>query len=117
MVGFLCSAIGYLTLGRSTGLALAICMVVLAHAGASTNWVFSTTLLQSYTEDRFLGRVFSAELGICMLGISASSYLAGFTIDLGVTARALAVFVGCVMLVPAAIWALAVRITEPASRR
>ena len=46
VVGFLCAAAGYLVLGRSSSLALAVLMVILAHAGASTNWVFSTTLLQ-----------------------------------------------------------------------
>ncbi len=55
--------------------------MVLAHAGSSTNWVFSTTLLQIYTEDRFRGRVFAAEFGLCMLSISASSYLAGVALD------------------------------------
>jgi hypothetical protein len=115
VVGFLCAAAGYLVLGRSASLTLAILMVILAHGGVSTNWVFSTTLLQTYTNDRFLGRVFSAELGICMLGISASSYLAGVAIDLGVTARAFAAIIGFVMLIPAATWALAVRVTTPQS--
>ena len=111
VAGFLCAAVGYVVLGRATSLALAIIMVILAHAGASTNWVFSTTLLQSYTKDRFLGRVFSAELGICMLGISVSSYAAGVAIDWGVTARAFAVIIGLVMLIPAVTWAAAIRFT------
>jgi len=42
---------------------LAILAVIAAHAGTSTNWVFSTTLVQVYTDDRFRGRVFSAEYG------------------------------------------------------
>ena len=83
-----------------------------AHAGSSTNWVFSSTLLQIYTEDRFRGRVFSADFGICMLGISASSYLAGVAIDFGVSPRAFAVAIGLVMLVPAAAWAIALRRTR-----
>ena len=39
-----------------------------------------------------------------MLGISASSYLAGIAIDLGVPVRTFAVGIGCVMLIPAAAW-------------
>ena len=74
--------------------------MVAAHAGSSTNWVFSSTLLQIYTEDRFRGRVFSADFGICMLAISASSYLAGVALDLGVPPRAFAVAIGLVMLDP-----------------
>lgn len=105
--GFLLAAAGYLWLGVSASLAIAVAAVVLAHAGASTNWVFSTTLLQIYTEDRFRGRVFAADYGLCMLGISASSYLAGAAIDLGVAPRAFAAGMGLVMLVPAAAWAVA----------
>ena len=112
LVGFLCAAAGYVALGHSTSLVLAVVMVALAHAGSSTNWVFSTTLLQIYTDDRFRGRVFSADLGICMLGLSASSYLAGVAIDLGVTARAFAVVIGFVMLVPALAWAATLRVTR-----
>ncbi|MBZ5579911.1 MAG: MFS transporter [Acidobacteriia bacterium] len=113
VAGFLCAAAGYVALGHSAALPLAVLMVVLAHAGSSTNWVFSTTLLQIYSDDRFRGRVFSADLGICMLALSASSYLAGVAIDLGVTARAFAVVIGFVMLVPAVAWAAALRVTRP----
>ncbi|MEO8595814.1 MAG: MFS transporter [Candidatus Solibacter sp.] len=110
--GFLLSAAGYVCLGGSTSLAVALCAVTVAHAGSSTNWVFSSTLLQVYTEDRFRGRVFSADFGICMLGISASSYLAGVAIDWGVAPRSFAVGMGLVMLLPAAAWAAALRRTR-----
>ncbi len=112
LAGFVISAAGYVCLGSSTSLALAICAVIAAHAGSSTNWVFSSTLLQIYTEDRFRGRVFSADYGICMLTISASSYLAGLALDFGVPPRAFAVAIGLVMLVPAAAWAAALRRTQ-----
>jgi hypothetical protein len=112
LAGFLFAAAGYIVLGSSTSLAIALCAVIAAHAGSSTNWVFSSTLLQIYTEDRFRGRVFSADYGLCMLGISASSYLAGVAIDLGVPPRAFAVAIGLVMLVPAAAWAVALRRTR-----
>ena len=112
LIGFLIAAAGYVTLGASTSLAIAICAVVAAHAGTSTNWVFSSTLLQIYTEDRFRGRVFSADFGICMLAISASSYLAGVAIDFGVPPRAFAVAIGLLMLIPAGAWAIALRRTR-----
>jgi len=47
-----------------------------------------------------------------MMGISASSYLAGVAIDLGVPARTFAVIVGCIMVVPAAAWAIALKATR-----
>jgi MFS family permease len=107
LAGFVIGSAGYICLGTSTSLVIAICAVAAAHAGSSTNWVFSSTLLQAYTEDRFRGRVFSADFGICMLAISVSSYLAGAALDLGVPPRAFAVAIGLVMLIPAAAWAVA----------
>ena len=83
--------------------------VLLAHMGGSTVWVFSTTLLQLHTDDRFRGRVFSADLGFSMLTIAAGAYLCGRLLDAGVTARAVATGTGLVMLIPAAMWALAMR--------
>jgi predicted MFS family arabinose efflux permease len=109
--GFLLAACGYVLLGTSASLIIAVLAVVLAHSGSSTNWVFSTTLLQIYTTDRFRGRVFAADYGLCMLGISASSYIAGVAIDLGVPARTFAVIIGFVMLIPAAVWAMALNAT------
>ena len=86
--------------------------MALAHAGASTNWVFSTTLLQLCTADRFRGRVIAADFGLCMLTISASSYAAGVALDLGVPVRAFAMIIGGAMIVPAAAWAWALRRTR-----
>ncbi len=103
--GFLLSSVGYLFLGTAGALVLAVVTVAAAHAGSSTNWVFSTTLLQIYSNDRFRGRVFAADYGLCMLGISASSYLAGLAIDVGVPARTFAALIGVSMLIPAAVWA------------
>jgi predicted MFS family arabinose efflux permease len=112
LFGFVFGAAGYICLGASTSLALAIVAVVAAHAGTSTNWVFSTTLLQIYTEDRFRGRVFSADYGLCMLAVSASSYLAGVALDLGVAPRTFAAGLGLIMLLPTAAWMLAIRRTR-----
>jgi len=112
LVGFVAAVAGYCALGLSTSLGVAILAVVLAHAGMSMNWVFSTTLLQTYTEDRFRGRVFAADYGLCTLGISVSSYLAGVFLDVGVPPRVFAVALGLAMMVPAAAWALALRVTQ-----
>jgi MFS family permease len=104
LAGFAFCAAGYLLLGRLGSLPFALLAVVAAHAGASINWVFSTTLLQVYTEDRFRGRVFAADYGICMLGIATSSYLAGLAIDIGLSPRTVASVVGVIMIVPALAW-------------
>jgi hypothetical protein len=110
--GFIFAALGYAVLGWSASLWLAVGCVVMAHAGSSTNWVFSTTLLQIYTEDRFRGRVFAADYGLCMLGISASSYVAGIAIDAGMAPRTFSYVIGGAMLIPAVWWALALVVTK-----
>ena len=102
--GFVTAAVGYMLLSQSPMLAFACAAVVLSHAGGSTIWVFSTTLLQMYTEDRFRGRVFAAELGLNMASISAASYVAGRLIDSGLDARKAALFTGCMLLIPALLW-------------
>jgi predicted MFS family arabinose efflux permease len=116
LAGFVLASAGYLLLGISHPLIVAVAAVIIAHSGASTNWVFSTTLLQVYTTDRFRGRVFAAEFGLCMLGISASSYLAGLAIDWGAPARAVAIAIGAVMIAPAAAWRWALRRTDVEKR-
>ena len=85
--GYLATAAGYALLGVSGHLWQACLCAMLAHFGSSIVWVFSTTLLQLQSDDRFRGRVFSADLGLCMLTIAAGAYLAGRFVDWGFAAR------------------------------
>src|SRR6202023_1294893 len=109
LFGYLVVAVGYSALGGSSNVWVACAWVMLAHMGGSTVWVFSTTLLQLHTDDRFRGRVFSADLGFCMLTIAAGAYFCGRLLDAGISARTVATWTGLVMLIPAALWALAMR--------
>src|SRR5207244_3605021 len=70
LLGFFAIFIGYLALSAAPFVWIACLAILLAHSGGSTIWVFSTTLLQKNTEDRFRGRVFSAELGLNMMMVS-----------------------------------------------
>jgi hypothetical protein len=83
--------------------------VALGHAGTSIAWVFSTTILQGLTEDRFRGRVFSADFAGLFLSMSAVSFLAGRLVDQGVSVRVLAFATGAIALLPAALWLRAQR--------
>jgi hypothetical protein len=82
---------------------------MLAHFGSSIVWVFSTTLLQLQSDDRFRGRVFAADLGLCMFTIAAGAYLAGRFVDWGFAARNVAGVAGTLMLIPAILWGLSIR--------
>jgi len=109
LFGYLTIALGYGMLGFSRTVWMASACAMLAHMGGSTVWVFSTTLLQLHTDDRFRGRVFSADLGFSMLTIAAGAFLCGRLLDAGAAARSVATWTGLVMLIPAALWTLAMR--------
>jgi len=110
LIGFLAGGFGYIALSSAPNLGLACAAVVAAHGGASVVWVFSTTLLQLYSEDKFRGRVFAADLGIFMLTIAASGALASIFIDRGIDVRAVARATGVAMLLPALVWFWALRL-------
>lgn len=105
--GYILMAAGYLLLSAATSLLLACASVVLAHVGGSMVWVLSTTLLQLGTVDRFRGRVFSAELGFCMLGLGVGAYVAGNSIDHGTALSSVAFGIGLAGLFAGLLWAFA----------
>jgi hypothetical protein len=109
LFGYLAISAGYGVLGASRSVWMAAVCAMLAHAGGSTVWVFSTTLLQLHTEDRFRGRVFSADLSLGSLTFASTAYAAGRFLDAGFSARTVATSTGLFMLVPATILALGLR--------
>ena len=109
LLGYLTIGIGYFGLGRSPNIWVACGFIVLAHCGGSTVWVFSTTILQLNTEDRFRGRVFSADLGFSMLTIAIGAYVCGIFLDRGVSAQVVASATGIIMLLPALLWGWAMK--------
>src|SRR5882724_7812273 len=109
LFGYITISAGYCVLGASSSVWMAAACAMLAHAGGSTVWVFSTTLLQLHTEDRFRGRVFAADLGLGSLSFAITAYLAGLFLDAGFSARTVATGTGLLMLVPASVLALALR--------
>jgi MFS family permease len=117
LVGFLAVGLGYGLLGVSGSLWMACFWVIVAHSGGSMVWVFVTTLLQLNTDDKFRGRVFSAELGLSMIVLAVTGYLTGILIDRGVDPRTVAVGTGLLMILPAGLWAWAMRTwrAEPVS--
>jgi MFS family permease len=110
LIAFLACATGYMLLSFAPILTLACAAIAVAHGGGSTVWVFSTTLLQRYSDDKFRGRVFAADLGFCMLLIAVSGYIASVAIDWGIGVRTVAFFTGVAMLVPALAWLWAMRL-------
>jgi len=104
LIGLTVGGVGYMLLGAAPGLTLACAAVMFAHMGGSNIWVSSTTLLQMNTDDRFRGRVFSADLSVLTLMMAISTFSAGRILDAGISARELAVGVGLTVMLPAAGW-------------
>jgi len=109
LFGYLTICAGYSMLGISRNVWMAAACAMLAHAGGSTVWVFSTTLLQLHSEDRFRGRLFAADLGLSSFTFALTAYLAGVVLDHGFSTRTVASGTGFFMLVPATILAISLR--------
>jgi hypothetical protein len=110
VAGFVVGSAGYLLLGFAPSLWVACLGIVIAHSGGSTAWVFSTTLLQLRTQDRFRGRVFAAEFAFSTLTLAVVSYSAGVLADSGVSVYSLAQLTSLMVLVPGILWAIAQRL-------
>ncbi len=107
--GYIGAGVGYAMLRVAGHLWQACLCVIVAHFGSSIIWVFSTTLLQMESDDEFRGRVFAADLGLCMFTIAAGAYLAGRFVDAGFAARSVASASGILLLIPAILWGLSIR--------
>jgi MFS family permease len=108
--GFLMGGMGYLVLAGASNLWLACAALILSHAGGSMIWTSSSTLMQKMTDDRFRGRVFSAEFAFSMFILAAVSTLGGYLLDHGMSLRGLALATGVVFALPAIGWGLAQRL-------
>lgn len=96
----LLTGIGYALASVAPSLPLVALAVLIAHLGGSTQWVYSTALLQISVPNRLQGRVFAVELAALTLTTALSSYLAGFAADSGVAPRQLALIFAMVFMLP-----------------
>jgi MFS family permease len=102
---FLIGGAGYIAFGGASGFALAIFVLMFAHAGGSILWVNSTVLLQRAVEDSFRGRVFAAELALLTLTMAASNYATGELLDrFRFHPRAVTIGIGVFFLIPGLLW-------------
>jgi MFS family permease len=107
---FVVASVGYLTVSQASSLVVVCLAVALAHSGGSIAWVYSTTLLQKYTDDKFRGRVFSAEFAFLMTALTVVTFTSGTLVDAGLPVRTLASAVGVLVLIPGLLWLIAQRL-------
>jgi MFS family permease len=105
LIGFVLASFGYLLLSHAPNLPTACLAVIIAHLGSTITWVGSTILLQLNTEDKFRGRVFSAEFGCAVIIMSLASSSAGLLIDRGWTPQQVAGLTAALLLLPVVLWA------------
>ena len=113
------TGLGYLAIGSLTwepGLASAVLMgaVVFAHSAGGANWVLSTTLLQIRAEDRYRGRVFTADWLILALVESASTLAASLALEWGASLRATVLVFAGLQVAAGLAWLV---VMVPAERR
>ena len=105
VIGFAAIAAGWMIVGQSGLFWLVLLGFLLRGMGGSTNWTYSSVLLQMNVPDRVLGRVFALDEMVRTLTASVGIWLAGYAIDsLGLTAQSLASWYGVVTLLPLVIW-------------
>jgi hypothetical protein len=101
------TGVGYILFGGAPTLELALLAVALAHTGGSTQWTYSTALIQMSVPDRLRGRIFSLDNVALMLATSISTLVMGQAHDAGVSPRVLAVIGGLIFIaVSGPLWLL-----------
>ncbi len=98
----------------------ALCLFLFGHAASlwatslsiglvmffgSTVWVFSTALIHLEAQDRFLGRIFSFEMGLLTLVMAASNGTVGWAVDRwGMSPSQVASGMAVLFAVPGVLW-------------
>lgn len=99
---------GYMTLGLSHSLWLALPILVVAHVGGGGNWILSSYGLQRIVPDYVRGRVFAVDYMISTVIIAGSQVLAGTLAD-RVDPRKVSFGLGSAVLLYAVGWLVATR--------
>ncbi len=106
---FFLSCGAYLLFSQAPNILFAAVWVFLGHFGGSVQWVFSTTLLHRRVEDRFRGRLFSAEMTLLTLVLSLSTWLTGAAMDMGIDPRTIVMVLALLFLLPGIGWSAYLR--------
>jgi MFS family permease len=112
-VAFVVVGLGWLLFGWAPSLPIALFAMWLRHTGGSTNWTYSTVLLQVRVPDKYLGRVFAFDFALFTLSMAVSVWLSGLLMDnLGLEPRTLSYMLAVGSVLPLLPWILLTR-TDP----
>ena len=82
IVGFACSVVGWVLMGTAQSLIPIIIALVIRGMGGSSNWTYSSVIIQKTVPDRYLGRIFSLDMAVFQLTTVVSIVVHGAIIDL-----------------------------------
>ena len=106
-VGFLCGAVFYMLIPLSPNLWIVCPLLVCAHLGGATIWVFSTIRLQQLVPNEVRGRVFATEQAGFTVAMAISTAVYSVFVDKEVASlRWITAFIGFGMIVPTVLWLL-----------
>lgn len=104
-LSFLTTMIFWLGFAWAPNLALAALLLTCAHTGVSTQWVFSSALINLWVKDEFRGRVFGLDFMLYTLVLSISAWGTGALLDrTGADPRVLMAGLASLLLVTQAGW-------------
>ncbi len=104
-IGFACMTLGVLGMALAGGLAGALGGVTLRAFGVGICWVFSESLLLSWVEDAYRGRVLAFQWAVFTATEVVSTIFAGFAVDaLGLNVQQALLAMGLLGIVVTAAW-------------
>ena len=105
-VGFFMGAVSYLFLSRSDSLIGVSISIGMATLFGSIIWVYSSALIHLEAEERFLGRIFSTEMGFLTLVMGISNWAVGHAVDnLKLDLDSVSLWMAGLFVVPGVLWA------------
>jgi MFS family permease len=105
--GFFLGSVSIGLFGLSSGLLSASASLALIGLFGSIIWVFSTALIHLEADTRFMGRVFSMEMGLLTLVMGLSNWAVGYAVEeFNLTANQAAGVLAVLFTVPGIVWTL-----------
>jgi flagellar biosynthesis protein FlhB len=104
-IGFACGALFYLMMPFAPNIIVACVLIICAHLGGATVWVFSTIRLQQIVPSKIRGRVFSLDQAAFLLMYILSTAFYSWLVDsMKVEADQALGMLGASLLIPMVIW-------------
>lgn len=81
-IGFFSIIVGWIFFGTALSLWVASMAMFVRAMGGSSNWTYSSVIIQKSVPDRYLGRVFSLDLAFFQLATVMSTLVHGYLLDI-----------------------------------